>query len=123
MKKDPRFDWVAKLPTFLHLPHFMVYFSNLGPHLEYLRFGHQYVFQDLEDANMIYLGMVLSVSSEARGKGLGTELMRRGYKLAKEVNCVYLSSLPLITGTEAFYGLGLLSIVLKVTYIENDVKL
>ena len=85
VKKDPRFDWVAKLPTFLHLPHFLVYFANLGPHFERLRFGHQYMFQDLEDANMIYLAILLSVSSEARGKGLGTELMRRGYEIAKQV--------------------------------------
>ena len=85
VKKDPRFDWVAKLPAFLHLPHFLVYFGNLGPHVERLRFGHQYMFQDLEDANMIYLAILLSVSSEARGKGLGTELMRRGYEIAKQV--------------------------------------
>ena len=49
------------------------------------------MFQDLEDANMIYLAMLLSVGSEARGKGLGTELMRRGYEIAKKVCSVYLS--------------------------------
>ena len=74
----------------------MVYFSNLGPSLETLRFGHQYMFQDLEDANMIYLAMLLSVGSEARGKGLGTELMRRGYEIAKKVSSVYLSDVPWI---------------------------
>ena len=78
----------------------MVYFSNLGPSMESLRFGHQYMFQDLEDANMIYLAQLLSVGSEARGKGLGTELMRRGYEIAKEVNFVYISGLLWITNKE-----------------------
>ena len=44
------------------------------------------MFQDLEDANMIYLAILLSVGREARGKGLGTELMRRGYEIAKQVS-------------------------------------
>ena len=61
--------------------------------MESSRYGHQYMFQDLEDANMIYLAQLLSVGSEARGKGLGTELMRRGYKIAKEVNSLHLYDL------------------------------
>ena len=86
VQKDPRFDWMAKLPKFLNLPHMLVYFSNLGPAMEKLRFGHEYMFQDLEDANMIYLAILLSVGSEARGNGIGTELMKRGYQIAKEVS-------------------------------------
>ena len=89
LKKDPRFDWVAKLPKFLNLPHWLVYFSNLGPTMEELRFGNQYVFQDLDDANMVYMAILLSVGREARGKGLGTELMKRGYQVAKKVKLGY----------------------------------
>ena len=86
VKKDPRFDWIAKLPKFLNLPHVLVYSASLGPVMNKTRYGHQYMFQDLEDANMIYLCMVLSVGVEARGKGLGTELIKRGYQTAKEVS-------------------------------------
>ena len=113
IKKEDRFDWIAKLPKFLNLPHFLVYFSNLGPTMESLRLGPEYMFQDLEDANMIYYSQVLSVGSEARGKGLGTELMRRGYKIAKEVSPVYLTCLVLIIGNQKFYELMLLIIILN----------
>ena len=89
LKKDPRFDWVAKLPKFLNLPHWLIYFSNLGPTMEELRFGNQYVFQDLDDANMVYMAILLSVGREARGIGLGTELMKRGYQVAKKVKLRY----------------------------------
>ena len=84
--KNKRFDWAAKLPKCLNVPHPWVFFSNTGPLFEKLRFGHEYMFQDLEDANMIYLCILLSVGSEAREKGLGTELFRRGYQIAKEVS-------------------------------------
>ena len=84
--KDERFDWVAKLPTCFNVPHYLTFFSNTGPLFEKLRYGHDYMFKDLEDANMIYLAILLSVGREARGKGLGTELMRRGYEIAKGVS-------------------------------------
>ena len=57
--------------------------------MEELRFGNQYVFQDLDDANMVYMAILLSVGREARGKGLGTELMKRGYQVAKKVKLGY----------------------------------
>ena len=88
-RKDPvkneRFDWMANLPLCLPIPHCLTFSSNLGPLFEKLRFGHEYMFQDLENANMIYLCLLLSVGREARGKGLGTELMKRSYELAKQV--------------------------------------
>ena len=46
------------------------------------------MFQDLDNANKIYLGVLISVGRAARGKGLGTELMKRGYELAKGVSIV-----------------------------------
>ena len=84
--KNERFDWVANLPMCLNVPHYLTYFSNIGPLFEKVRFGHQYMFEDLDNANMIYLAILLSVGREARGKGLGTELIRRGYEIAKGVS-------------------------------------
>ena len=61
--------------------------------MEELRFGNQYVFQDLDDANMVYMAILLSVGREARGKGLGTELMIfRGYQVAKKVKLGYFAN-------------------------------
>ena len=91
-KDDPvqneRIDWVANLPKWLHMPHSMVYWGNLGPLFEKMRFGHSYMFKDLPDAKMIYYCTLLSVGGEAQGKGLGTELFRRGYELDKQVKTI-----------------------------------
>lgn len=83
--KNERFDWMANLPLCFPIPHCLTFSSNLGPLFERLRFGHQYMFQDLESANRIYQCLILSVGREARGKGLGTELMKRSYEIAKQV--------------------------------------
>ena len=85
VKKFPSLDWAAKLPKFLNLPHWMVFDGNLGPLLAKMRIGHEYMFVDLEDADMIYMCLFLCVGKEARGKGIGTELIRRGYDIAKKV--------------------------------------
>ena len=84
--KNERFDWMANLPLCLPVPHCLTFSSNLGPLFEKLRFGPQYMFEDLENANTIYKCLILSVGREARGKGLGTELMKRSYELAKQVS-------------------------------------
>jgi hypothetical protein len=86
VKKFPRMDWAAKLPKFLSLPHWLVFDGNIGPLFEKLRMGQEYIFVDLEDADMVYECMFLSVGKEARGKGLGSELIKRGYEIAKKVN-------------------------------------
>ena len=46
---------------------------------------------DLEDANTVYMCMILSVGEEARGKGLGTELIKRGYEVAEKVSNFFLT--------------------------------
>ena len=84
--ENERADWFAKLPRFLNIPHVLVFMGNIGPLFEKLRFGHAYMFQDLPNANKIYYCTLLSVGSEAQGKGVGTELFRRGYELAKQVS-------------------------------------
>ena len=93
VKPFPRADWVAKLPTFLNIPHWLVYMGNMGHFMQKLRIGPEYIFLDLEDADMVYECMCLSVGKEARGKGLGTELIRRGYEIAKKVNIMSLGIL------------------------------
>ena len=89
-KDDPveneRIDWAANLPKFVSIPYVLVFWGNLGPVMEELGFGPAYMFKQLPDAKMIYYCGLLSVSSEAQGKGLGTELFRRGYELAKQVS-------------------------------------
>lgn len=84
--KNERIDWVANLPLWFPVPHYLTFASNVGPLFEKLRFGPPYMFEDLENANTIYRCLMLSVGREARGKGLGTELMKRSYELAKQVS-------------------------------------
>ena len=91
LKVDPRLDWLAKLPKFLKIPHSLIFWANVGPLFEELRYGNQYAFMDLEDANTVYMCMILSVGEEARGKGLGTELIKRGYEVAKKVSNFFLT--------------------------------
>ena len=55
-----------------------------------MRFGKEFLFDELEDANMVYYCMILCVGDEARGKGIGTELIRRGYNIAKKVNQIFI---------------------------------
>ena len=74
-----------KLPKFFRFPPVMINMINVGLMLEEIRYGHHMAFEELEDAQMIYFCMVLSVGSTERGKGLGTELIKRGYNLAKKV--------------------------------------
>merc|ERR1719510_814785 len=52
---------------------------------------------------MIYFCMVLSVGSTERGKGLGTELIKRGYKLAKTAGCDYTYSAASSKFTQKIY--------------------
>ena len=85
VKVYPSLEWAAKLPKLFNLPKWLVFNGNLGPLLEKAKYGHHHVFVNLEDADMVYLCMFLCVGKEARGKGLGTELFRRGYEIAKKV--------------------------------------
>ena len=58
----------------------------MGPLIaDKLKYGKEHIFSELEDAKKVYYCMILSVGSEARGKGLGTELIKRGYEIAKQV--------------------------------------
>ena len=43
-------------------------------------------FQELE-SDCLYLGLNVCTSSEVRGKGLGTELVRRAHQLAVKAGC------------------------------------
>ena len=110
VKKSPKFGWVAKVPKFIGLPQWLVWTASVMPFLEKMRYGPEYVFVDLEDADMIYECMFLCVGKEARGKGLGTELIRRGYEIAKKVYNLSLGVLNEIEGSsyirDRYYNLA-----------------
>ena len=54
-----------------------------------MKYGQKYAFSDLKDANKIYFAANVCVSATGRGLGLGSELVRRGYKIAKQNGCDY----------------------------------
>jgi len=120
LKKEPTFSWIAKLPTFLKLPHIMTWASNIGTFFENLPYGKQYMFDELEEGKVIYYCMILSVGSEARGKGLGTEMIKRGYSLAKKAGCDYTYSAASSSFTQrTFKKLGNEKVLHEVRYEDH----
>ena len=55
--------------------------------MDVANFGKKHAFEDLPKATKIYMGETLTVSSEARGLGLGKELIRQTLDLAKNRDC------------------------------------
>ena len=89
-KKMPNFAWIARLPKFFRVHPLLVFGANSLIMMNDVHYGagKDLMFKQCEDAEMIYHCFVLSVGAEAQGKGLGTELIKRGYTLAKKVNSV-----------------------------------
>ena len=91
LKKEEIGCWSCflRLPKCLRVPPLMLNMINLGVLLEEIRYGHHMAFDELEDAQMIYFCNVVAVGATERGKGLGTELIKRGYDLAKKVTQIF----------------------------------
>ena len=83
-------NWIGELPSFLNIPHKFICAVNAQSLMSDLHFSKLDAFNELTDSgDSIYFACSLSVSAEVRGKGLGAELLRRGYKIAKESGCKY----------------------------------
>ena len=87
--KIPPIMWIRNLPSCLPIPKKLIDTLNLVQLMRDLRYGKQYAFEELVDTNMIYIALKVCVSPKARGLGLGSELIRRGYEMAKSTGCGY----------------------------------
>lgn len=76
---------LGNLPTFV--PRKVRDAGNCGYLEEKLPMSQESAFKELPDATTIYFCFHLAVGTEARGKGLGLEMIKRGQKLAKKAGC------------------------------------
>ena len=87
--------WMKSLPLWVVPKKFMViacleHFMNSSE----CRYGKDLAFEDVPSATKFYHGLSLTVSSKARGMGLGKELIERTNVIGKEKGCshVYISA-------------------------------
>ena len=85
----PPIMWMGNLPSFIPVPKKLIHLINLLQHFIDIRYSKSIAFEELKDTDMIYFANCVCVSSKARGLGLGTELVKRGYDIAKKAGCGY----------------------------------
>merc|ERR1712183_357003 len=51
--------------------------------------NHVFGLPETEDSKTIYFGHLVCVGREARGKGLGMEMIKRSHKLAEKAGCTH----------------------------------
>ena len=71
--------------------------------MDLIRYGKKYCFEDVPEATKVYVGMSLSVTSEGRGKGLGTELLKRSMAFAKTNGCTHMYILATSKYSQAIF--------------------
>ena len=82
---DPNMEFLASLPTFI--PKKVRNVGNFSKLQEKLPYGKYLAFEEIKEADTLYFCHLLCVGREARGKGLGLELIKRGHKLAIQGGC------------------------------------
>ena len=69
------------------LPAKMLKLKRVLDYFGIIRYDKKYAIEDFPNAKKFYMGHSLSVKSEARGLGIGKELIRRTMALANEKEC------------------------------------
>ena len=85
-KRDPKFKWLCPYPSWL-VPKKLMILAYMSKFFDQLRYGKDWAFEDVPNATKFYNGLSLTVSSKARGLGLGSELIQRTNVYAKKWNC------------------------------------
>ena len=111
-------NWLGELPLFLEVPRKFIDFVNQQSLFADLHYSKQDAFNELiESGNLIYFAECLVVSSTTRGIGLGAELLKRGYKLAKDAGCRYTYVLATsMYSQNIFHKLGNVKVLHEVKY-------
>jgi len=113
----PPIMWIKNLPSFFPLSKKLIDIINLVQLMKDLRYGKQHAFEDLIDTDRIYIATKVCVSAKARGLGLGTELVKRGYDLARRNGCGYTYVLASsIYSQRIFHKLGQCRVLHEVSY-------
>ena len=113
----PPIMWIGNLPSFIPIPKKLIDMTNVIQHFNDLKYSKCNAFDDLKDTDMIYFAANVCVSSKARGLGLGTELIKRGYEIAKKAGCGYTYILASsIYSQKIFHKLGNCKVLHEVKY-------
>ena len=113
----PPIMWIGNLPSFIPIPKKLIDMTNVIQHFNDLKYSKCNAFEDLKDTDMIYFAANVCVSSKARGLGLGTELIKRGYEIAKNAGCGYTYILASsIYSQKIFHKLGNCKVLHEVKY-------
>jgi len=113
----PPIMWIGSLPAFLPIPKKLIDVTNLIQQNIDLNYGKCNAFQELKDADKIYFAANVCVSDKARGFGLGTELVKRGYDIAKKSGCAYTYIIATsMYSQKIFHSLGKCDVLHEVKY-------
>jgi len=113
----PPVMWIASLPAFLPIPKKITDLPNLVQHIMDLNYGKVEAFDELSDTDRIYFAALVCVSKKARGAGLGTELIQRGYDMARKAGCGYTYILASsLYSQKIFHKLGNLKVLHEIKY-------
>ena len=113
----PPVMWIGNLPAFLSIPKKLTDMSNLIQFTIDLNYGKLQAFEELKDTDQIYFAANVCVSDKARGCGLGTELVKRGYDIAKKTGCGYTYIIASsLYSQKIFHKLGNLKVLHEVKY-------
>ena len=113
----PNVLWIGNLPACLPIPKKIIAMLNVMQHLVDLNYSKSQAFAELKDAKRIYFCATVCVSDKARGMGLGTELVKRGYDIAVRTGCDYTYSLASsIYSQKIFHKLGNVTILHERSY-------
>ena len=113
----PYLLWVANLPTYLPITKKLIDMSNMAQLLLDLHYGKRQAFDELKAAKRMYFAASLCISDNARGMGLGTGLVRRGYDIAVKACCDYTYVLATsLYSQRIFHKLGNVTILNEVSY-------
>jgi len=120
LQPDIRFeaikDWPPLVPVSRRLRKLACWQAMESKH----QFGHDNIFKHPETAasDRIYLDCLVCVNKEARGKGLGGELVRRGHRLAEKAKCSHTYVMATTTGSQKIFQRLGYKVLLEFNYAD-----
>ena len=87
ISKEPDFRFMGNLPTLIPVPRTFVIAGNIQWIFDQLKYSRKTAFEAFENDESIYFSHNITVAREARGKGLGKELIRRAMRMAEKAGC------------------------------------
>ena len=87
IEKEPNFRFLGNLPKFIPIPRELVIAGNLQWVMDQISYSRKEAFDRFENDEAIYFAVTITVGREARGKGIGKELISRTMRMAEKAGC------------------------------------